>query len=69
MTRTIIIAGLFAVALGLFLSKRPDQSCLGLHDEDGVDPSPPSLDGAPAAISFLVQPDKLFLRHAGEIAL
>lgn len=65
----ILIAGLCAIALGLFLSKRPDEPSLRLHNQDCIDPTSPALDGLPASVSFLVQPDRLSLRHSGEVHL
>lgn len=64
-----LVAGLCLVALGLFLSERPDQTRLGLGHKDCIDPASPSLDGPPASVTFVIQPDQFVLRHSGEVKL
>lgn len=68
MTAIIIAVGLLAILGGLFLSKRSDQTGLGLGHQDCVDPMPPALDGLPTSQSFFVQMDQL-LFHSGEVRL
>lgn len=63
----VVIVGLGAIALGLFLSERPDQPSLGLDDQHCIDPPSPSLDGAASLSAFCVEVDRLFRCHSGEV--